>query len=131
MLGIWTASVDGFDAVGAEHDVVDAVFGGWTNCDLLAGERAGDPHATTLESDPALAVDTAHGVVRPVRKWRDLLAERPGTCDVVIGRNIEAKGVVRSLGVIDLPPAIEGLLGVGEIVEVAKRQEFSGERAVE
>src|SRR5262245_45895814 len=106
----------------------DAIFAGRSERDGLAAEGFADPPRLVLEADPASDIDLADDVACGVLDRRRRFGVRPWAHAIAIGRHGKVDRFMRALAVVDRPPAIEGLLTLGEITEAPTIEHLGNER---
>src|SRR5437016_12933790 len=89
-----------------------------------------DPPYPALEADPAVEIDAADIVSRSVVDGRQHFGIGPFAHAIALGGHREIERFMRALVVVDRPPAIEGMLAMGEIGEALAAEHLGLERAV-
>jgi hypothetical protein len=88
----------------------------------LPAERLANADRAVPETDPAIAVDLANDVARPILDRRQTLAEYSRTGAITQRRRPQAERFVRPLMIVNPPPPVERTLTrhqIGKAVAVA------------
>ena len=130
--GFAVGQVDSSDPVGAEEDAPAAVAVEGADADALAAKGLGHLPQSPLEAHVVLAGgDGAHDVTLAILRGRQPPWHRARARPVAAGRHFEVERLVRPLEVVDLAPAVEGALHLGQVMEAPQREHLLGERAME
>src|SRR3972149_1489013 len=97
-----------------EPDVKDAIRRGRLHPHGVPGEGFRDPQGAPLEIEPPALLDPADGHPGRIPDGRERRREGAEARLISGGRHGEGQGIVGALAVVDLAPAVEGGLAVGE-----------------
>src|SRR5918994_843192 len=122
--------VDRPDGDVTKDDVEHAIVVGGTYGNVLADERFGSLPPPVLEADVGRGVDAAHHVISAICEGFNLGIEGARAWTIAVGRHSQADRVVRPVVIVTMPPRVESLLGLVEIVEVSPLEQLEIEGAV-
>ena len=125
------SEIERADAMGAKMHAEHGILVGRAQRDRLAAKRSADVQDATFERDVAAAIDLAHDVVGSVFDRRKRVGKRTRARAVALGWPGKRERLMRPLVIIDMPPAVERALTVGEIAEGSAIEDLRLERAVE
>ena len=112
-------------------EVEHAVCVGGAQGDIFAGEGLAGSDVATFEADGAIALDFTNMGMRFIVWRRDLAWHRAGAGPIARRRGRKTKGLMRSAGVVNVPPVIERLLCLGQSIEDAPVEHLAFECPVE
>ena len=103
------------DALGTEIDVKTAIGGGRAEGRRIAREGSGKSAIAVVEGYSAALLDLAYVVIGAIGDGRQGLSEGAGAGPIAADGDGHIEGFVGTLVVVDVTPAIEGILTCGQI----------------
>jgi hypothetical protein len=113
-------------------DIEDAVLCGvWANSDIMPMEGVGELEFAPTKAEFTIPLHSHDLVIRAIFDRRQDLGEGPRARAIAGDGRLHLQRLMGALVVIDLAPAVESRLGMGQILEAPAVKHFSLERAVE
>ena len=122
--------IDASEAVDSKVHGEDAILSSRPQRNGLAAEGQADTPWPVLEAGFATHIDPTDMIAWAVLDGRQLFGVRAWAHAIAIGWHRQADGFMGPLSVVDRPPAIEGMLALGEISKTLAGEHFGLERAV-
>ena len=129
--GLWAAQVHLRYAVRHEPHAPHVVDGRWSQADVAALKRLAYAELSSLEVDPSFRHHLPRLVAVAIRDRGEFLREGAAARRVPAQGRSHTEGLVRSLQVVHIPPAVQGLLAGHEVGKPPALQRLSLQGAVE
>ena len=119
------AKVNLANLIGHEEHIPEPIGAGRPYGHRQSLKGGADFHLPALPGEPALVLDPAYLVLRPILHRGQLFREWPVTNIVATGWSCHSQGLMEPLQVVNSAPVIEGLLAMYQVSEGGSSQHFS------